>query len=127
MLVEDLGSKETRTFGWYTKHLAVGFSFGFAILLVLAVLVGFIPGLSAVPRGLFGLTGPAMRITDLFVRAASSGYDCQTNWWDDRLLELMSLGLFAFLAWFEYFAIGFVTGATVDVLLAIKRRLLRVR
>jgi hypothetical protein len=126
MFADDLGSKESRAFGWYTKHLAVGFSFGFAILLLLAVLVGFIPGLSAVPGGLIAMTGPAPRIVDLFLAAASSGYDCDTNWWDDRLLELVSLGLFAFLAWLEYFAIGIVTGAAVDVLLAIKRRLFRV-
>lgn len=126
MFADDLGSKESRTFGWYTRHLAVGFSFGFAILLLLAVLVGFIPGLSAVPSVLIAMTGPAMRIVDLFLRAASSGYDCETNWWDDRLLELMSLGLFTFLAWFEYFAIGFAIGAAIDALLTIKRRLFRV-
>ena len=119
----DLGSKESRTFGWYTKHLALGFSFGFAVLLLLAVLVGFIPGLSSVPGGLIAMTGPAMPIVDLFLRAASSGYDCETNWWDDRLLELISLGLFTFLAWFEYFAVGFVTGAAIDALLVIKWRL----
>jgi hypothetical protein len=127
MFASDYGSKELRTFGWYTKHLAVGLSFGFATLLLVAVLIGFIPGLSAIPRGVVGMTGPATRIADLFLSAASSGYDCETNRWDDRLLELIALGLVMFLAWFEYFVIGLVAGATLDAVLAIKRRFARAR
>ena len=124
MFAYSLTLKGPRDFGWYAKHLAVAVSFGYLVVFAVAMFLGRTAALAIVAEWLFLPSNPAYRFVNLFLYAASTGdAPCNTNWWDDRLLDLISWGLFAFLAWFEFFAIGFLSGLTIDTAAAVKRRL----
>ncbi len=121
MSSESRPSPGANQFGWFTKRLAVIVSYGYLAALALSVLLAFVPHLRAVAVWIPMVNGPAERVADAFLQLASGGYDCSATVWDDRLLQAFSLLLFAFVGWLEFFAIGFVAGAFIDVLALLKR------
>jgi len=112
-------STEERNFGWYSKRLAVVLSFSYLILFAVSLVIYAVSGRFLAPGG------PAERVADLVLQFASSGDECETNWWDDQLLRVFDWMLLAFLGWFQYFAIGFVSGLSIDTVAALKRRFFR--
>ena len=115
-------SIEGKDFCWYTKRLAVMFSFGYLVVLGVCALIGLIPRLHVVMAAPLIASGPVGLVADAFLNFASDGQDCSTNWWDDLILQAFGWALFAFLAWFEYFAIGWVSGLLIDTGVALRRR-----
>jgi len=121
--------KQDRRFGWYTKRLAVIFSFGYLVLFVAVPFISEIPAISGVGNRVLEASMPAAVAALPLMRIAHNTNDCARGSDSDPCSEVEDLGtaLIVFLGWFQYFVIGLLSGALIDTSGSLKRRLLHQR